>query len=216
MLVVPALNESETVGALVTAGRELGEVVVVDDGSDDDTALAAGKSGARVVRHESNQGYDRALASGFAAAEEMGATVIVTMDADGQHHLDDVRAVSKAVVSGEVELALGVRPEPGRWSEAVFNFYVNSRFGVPDILCGVKGFSVSLYRRHRSLMDGRSIGTALALAGLREKALHVAVPVAIAPRRGSSRFGSGLRADRRILAALGSAIALDLRRSTTP
>ena len=211
-LVVPALNEEETVRALVEAGRTLGHVIVVDDGSTDRTAEAAREVGATVVRHASNQGYDRALESGFTAAGELGVGAIVTLDADGQHHLDDVGAVSAPVVEGRMQLVLGRRPETARWSEEAFNRYTRWRFGVPDILCGIKAFSIELYRRHERVLGRPSIGTGLALAGLRDGVSHLSVEVSVLPRRGPSRFGHGLRADRRILAALGAAVIEDLRR----
>src|SRR3990170_4522850 len=83
-IVVPAFNEAESIAAMVAAICAYGTPIVVDDASTDDTGLRAAAAGAMVVRHETNRGYDGALASGFRKAEEIGADCIVTIDADGQ------------------------------------------------------------------------------------------------------------------------------------
>jgi len=83
---IPAYNEADTVGGIVRAAREqVGDVVVVDDGSDDRTAAVARDAGATVVSHTRNRGYGAALATLFTAAYEHDADHLVVVDADGQH-----------------------------------------------------------------------------------------------------------------------------------
>ena len=71
-LIIPALNESITIGETVRSVAQYGTAIVVDDGSSDDTEAVAKAAGATVVKHPRNRGYDAALASGFAKAAEMG------------------------------------------------------------------------------------------------------------------------------------------------
>ncbi|MDA1132606.1 MAG: glycosyltransferase family 2 protein [Proteobacteria bacterium] len=207
-IIIPAHNESATVAGVVRAVAEFGEVVVVDDGSGDDTAAAAAAAGADIVRHERNRGYDAALFSGLMRAGELGVDVAVTFDADGQHDARDLRVVLDRLGEG-ADLVLGIRPHPARWSEALFNTYVRWRFGVADILCGLKGYRMTWVGRHRA-SGRRSIGTELALAGLRRRVRVATVPVAIHQRAGASRMGTRLRANARILAALAGAVLADL------
>ena len=82
-IVIPAFNEADSIAAVVKAVRAYGTPIVVDDGSTDDTGPLATAAGAVVVRQDSNQGYDAALARGFAKADEIGAHIVVTADADG-------------------------------------------------------------------------------------------------------------------------------------
>jgi len=88
MAVIPAKDAASTVGAVVrgilTEAPGL-EVIVVDDGSSDATGERAREAGARVVRHEVNQGKGAALQTGFDAALAAGADAVVALDADGQH-----------------------------------------------------------------------------------------------------------------------------------
>jgi glycosyltransferase involved in cell wall biosynthesis len=84
-LIVPAHNEAPTIAAVIEASREampgLGEILVVDDGSDDDTASVAGATGARVMRLTPNRGKGEALRAGIAGANH---PILAFIDADGQ------------------------------------------------------------------------------------------------------------------------------------
>ncbi|HET9952733.1 MAG TPA: glycosyltransferase family 2 protein [Candidatus Eisenbacteria bacterium] len=88
MAVIPAKDAASTVGDVVQGLRAVIpnlEIIVVDDGSTDATGAAASAAGARVVRHEVNQGKGAALQSGFDAAVASGADAVLALDADGQH-----------------------------------------------------------------------------------------------------------------------------------
>ena len=202
-VVIPAYNEAATIAGVVRSVAAFGQPIVVDDCSRDDTAASAAAAGAVVLRHATNQGYDGALESGFAAAAQGGYEAVATFDADGQHD---------AALERGAELVVGERPRPARLAEALFNLYTRWRFGVRDILCGLKAYRMTLYRRHGRFDANRSIGTELALAGLRRGVAVARVEVPIHARADRSRLGSLLRANGRILRALGLAFAADLRR----
>src|SRR5204863_9622764 len=85
VIAIPAYDEATTVAGVVAAARLHAPVLVVDDGSTDDTALRAAAAGAEVVRHDARRGKGAALATAFTAARAKGATFAVTLDADGQH-----------------------------------------------------------------------------------------------------------------------------------
>lgn len=91
LVIMPAYNESRSIGALVKSLRDWSiHVLVVDDGSTDDTAECAAAAGATVIRNEKNLGKGAALVRGFEFAQEQGYDAVVTMDADGQHDPKDV------------------------------------------------------------------------------------------------------------------------------
>ena len=100
-LVVPAFNESASVGAVCARLRgRYANVVVIDDGSSDETATVARKAGAIVLRHTLNRGQGAALQTGIDYALQRGAEVIVTFDSDGQHQVEDVEALLAPVLEG--------------------------------------------------------------------------------------------------------------------
>jgi len=90
--VIPAHDEGARIGNVVAGAARHLPVLVVDDGSSDDTATRAETAGARVVRHAPNQGKGAALRAGFAAALADGAEAVVTLDGDGQHDPAEIPA----------------------------------------------------------------------------------------------------------------------------
>lgn len=209
--VIPAYNEAATIASVVRSVSHVGTVIVVDDGSEDGTGDLAAAEGAVVVRHSVNRGYDGALQSGFEKAAELEVEIVVTFDADGQHEAGILDRFMAPISTGEVDLVLGIRPKPVRVSEFLFNQYGRLRFGVKDLLCGLKGYRMSIYHQHGRFDGTRSIGTELALAGLRRRVPMTTVPVPIHPREGTPRLGSLFQANGRILRALAIALWTDLR-----
>jgi hypothetical protein len=112
VLVIPAFQEAARLGPVLeaVARAALGcEVVVVDDGSRDGTAEVAARAGASVLRHPFNLGYGAALQTGYKYALERGASVVVQIDADGQHDPAEIPPLLAAVERGECDLVVGSR-----------------------------------------------------------------------------------------------------------
>ena len=89
---IPGYNEGPRIAAVVRAAREHVRVLVVDDGSADDTAARAREAGAEVIEQRPNQGKGAALRAGFRQALGEGAEAILTLDADGQHDPAEIPA----------------------------------------------------------------------------------------------------------------------------
>jgi glycosyltransferase involved in cell wall biosynthesis len=211
VVLIPALNEASTITSVVQGVLPYGTPLVVSDGSSDDTAELARAAGAEVVELPKNRGYERALDVGFSHAVDHGASEVITFDADGQFDSEILGVVKAAMSDPDVRLVIGIRPEFARFGEWLFGMYTQMRFGVSDILCGVKGYSVSLQKEYGRFGSGSSVGTELALYGLRRNVRFVKVPAPVRSRFDSaSRFGFGWRANKQILHALWHAVYDDL------
>ncbi len=103
LALVPAHDEATRIGAVVAGARRHLPVLVVDDGSSDDTAAIAEAAGARVIRQAPNQGKGAALRAGFAAALEAGARAVITLDGDGQHDPAEIPAFLGAYARRAIE-----------------------------------------------------------------------------------------------------------------
>ncbi|HVF00980.1 MAG TPA: glycosyltransferase family 2 protein, partial [Rubrobacteraceae bacterium] len=141
--VVPALDEASSIAGVVENLREqeavaLHRIVVVDNGSNDETGEIAGRAGASVVREE-RRGYGRACYAGVLVAEE--ADVIVLLDGDGSDDPEDLPHLVRPVLAGEADLVIGSRSlgtrEPGSMSpQQVFGNRLTA--AVIRLLYGVK------------------------------------------------------------------------------
>ena len=212
-VIIPAFNEGETIGQVVkTTKRSFPNVFVVDDGSADATVQIAVSEGATVIECLKNFGYDHALFTGLVAAKPAGHRLLISLDADGQHPPEVLKLVESRFRETDAPLIIGVRSEQSRFAEEIFGLYSLWRYRIPDLLCGVKGYHSDLIDLIEKEQFLGSIGTGIALAGLREGALFECVPVEIRQRASESRsrFGSGLGPNFRILRALGAAVWRDL------
>jgi len=109
-LVIAAYNEGSVIGDVIRdASRLFPSIIVVDDGSSDETAVVAIAAGATVLRHPINLGQGAALQTGITYAIHQHADFVVTFDADGQHRPEDVQTMLTELVRTGNQVALGSR-----------------------------------------------------------------------------------------------------------
>lgn len=199
--VLPALNEAKTIANVVSSLRDYGDVVVVDDGSSDDTAAQARSAGAFVVSHALNRGYDQALESGLLWAATQSYRYAITLDADGQHTASSIWLFTRAFEAG-ADLVVGIRDRRQRWAETFFSFVAKFLWDIRDPLCGMKGYRLDLLRAAGRFDTYSSIGTEFCIRAARSGCVIYQVPVPTLSRIGISRFGGGLLPNLRIIRAI--------------
>ena len=125
---IPAFNEQKTIGSVVlTAQRYATKVIVIDDGSEDETAWVAERAGATVIRHPTNRGYGAALRSCFEYARESEFEVLVILDGDGQHRPEMIPQVVAPVNEGRADVSIGSRFLEGHKSQGIPRY---RKFGI--------------------------------------------------------------------------------------
>jgi hypothetical protein len=195
LVVIPALNEAECIGSVVSQARAHGgvDVLVIDDGSSDDTAAIALLNGATVLRAPLWQGAWGAIQTGIRYGLRRGYAGVVTMDADGQHEPMYLPELIAAARSADVVIAAcasrGSRARRWAWSY----FKVLTGFTFEDLTSGFRYYNARACRllasEEATLLDYQDVGVLLLL---RHANLRISeIPVAMNPRRsGASRVFS--------------------------
>jgi glycosyltransferase involved in cell wall biosynthesis len=147
-VVIPCFNEGASIAALVAAARKhLPLVLVVDDGSTDDTPVRAQSAGATVVRHAQNLGKGAALKTGLCQARKQGFEWAFTLDGDGQHAPDDMPAFLQCAEQTGTLLVVGNRMHNARaipWLRRQVNCWMSRQLSrragkhLPDSQCGFR------------------------------------------------------------------------------
>ena len=107
---IPAYNEEKNIAKIIVELKKtVDQIIVCDDGSTDSTSAIAESLGAIVVKHTKNSGYGMAIRSIFLKSKEINADILVTLDADGQHKIEDINKIIKPVVDGEADISIGSR-----------------------------------------------------------------------------------------------------------
>ena len=107
---IPAYNEEKNIAKIISRIKDVTQsIIVCDDHSTDDTNKIAKSMGVDVITHSRNMGYGSAIKSIFAKAKEIDSDILVTMDADGQHRIEDLKKILEPVLSGTVDICIGSR-----------------------------------------------------------------------------------------------------------
>ena len=201
-VVIPALNEADCIGELVaeTLAQPVDAVIVVDNGSTDETAGAARQAGARVVR-EPRRGYGAACSAGVRTAQSVSAETIVFLDADRSFEPREMPRLLEPLRKGEADMVLGSRFLAGQQAAML----PHQRFGnwlTARLMRGVYGLPVTDLGPYRAIRIGlltqldmheMTYGwpTEMIVKAARHRARIVEVPVSYRPRRAGISKVSG-------------------------
>jgi glycosyltransferase involved in cell wall biosynthesis len=156
-VVIPAYDEAATIADIVRRTRQFVEtVIVVDDGSGDETAIKAEEAGAQVLRQPGNQGKGAALWRGMQAAMADGAMAVMTLDADGQHRPEDLPKLLEIYQRQPECLIIAARlehrdraPRLRRFANSMADFWVSWAAGYPirDTQSGFRLYPATLLQK---------------------------------------------------------------------
>lgn len=200
-VVLPARNEAESIGGVVSALRlrfPEAEIIVVNDGSTDRTESLAREAGARVISHPYSMGNGAAIKRG---GREAKGDVIAFMDADGQHDASELQGLLEALEQGH-DMAVGARSAAGqasfgrRLANGFYNRLASWMTGhsVPDLTSGLRVVRSDRFREFIHLLpNGFSYPTTLTMAFFRSAYPIAFVSVSVGQRRGTSSHIRPLR-----------------------
>ncbi len=192
LIVIPAFNEAKVIGKVLAAlpkslpGISRISVLVVNDGSSDDTAKIAANYGAIVVSHIINRGAGAATRTGMEYARKHNLDLMITFDADGQHDPDDMPKLVEPIIAKQADLIIGSRLKKSQkmpTDRYVINWLANFTtlvfFGVfsTDSQSGLKAFSKKAIEKIDILSDRMEFSSEILLEAKRNSLVTIEVPV---------------------------------------
>jgi glycosyltransferase involved in cell wall biosynthesis len=143
-VIIPAYNESARIGLVLREVKPFAdEVLVIDDGSQDNTGEISLQHGAQVIRQE-NSGYIPSIKNGF---KQASGDIMVTLDADGEHNPADIPRLIQPLLEGRADVVLGKRDQIARPSERILSLLTGLRIPVHDTGSGFRALTRQLAQR---------------------------------------------------------------------
>lgn len=169
VVIIPAFNEEKNLGKVLDEipnninNKPIG-VIVVDDGSEDDVSLVCkNKENIILVNHLINRGGGAALRTGYQIAKLLGAKIVVTIDADGQHQPKEISTLIMPIINNDADVVIGSRFLDGDYSGVyirkigikVFNIIINLLFGsnITDCTSGYRAFNLDKLTQINLIQD---------------------------------------------------------------
>ena len=166
LAIIPCYNEENTIGSVVLkTKRFVNQVLVVDDGSDDETKTIAKEAGANVVSHKKNKGKGSAIQTGFQYASDHNFDYVVTIDGDGQHNPLEIPDLLDNVVNNGHDISIGFRvgentemPMWRRVGKRVLDYTTSMANGglLTDSQCGFRAFNKKAYESIAPRLKGKA------------------------------------------------------------
>jgi glycosyltransferase involved in cell wall biosynthesis len=200
IVVIPAFNEETTVRSVVENCTKYCDVLVVNDGSTDDTSIAASLGGAIVLTNDENKGYEYSLNVAYKYAVKNKYDIMITMDADGQLPTEMLPPFLKAIEEG-ASVVIGNRMIKPRFSEKILAFLAKKFSSCNDPYCGMKGYCLDSLNRNE-FSQYNSIGTSLALDYIEARLPCENIDIEIKSRIGESKFGGKLSSELKLFRSM--------------
>jgi len=204
-VVMAAANESQTIGSVIDGVKKLSiadSLILVDDGSTDDTSLIAGNLGCKVLRNDTRIGQTRSLRRGISAST---TDLVITMDADMDHVPSDIPKLLSSLDGQRADVVIGRRSHLPRTSEKIMSLMLRNITGINDT---ISGFRIITRRALEKVeFDNDNTWGVLFLIKCAKKGLRIVeVPVETPPARQGTRTGGKIRSNIKILKALGKGL----------
>ncbi len=186
-ILLPAYNEEKTIGKVIKECKKFEPnafILVVDDGSKDNTAKISEKAGARVISHKINMGKGEALKTGLNYFKKKGYDAVVIIDADGQYNPKDIPKFFSALKTADI--VMGYRdfskvPFRHKLGNLVWRVFFNLFFGtkLKDTNCGFLGLSRKAMNKIKNIHGGYIIENSILAEAVEKKLKIQQIPVKV-------------------------------------
>ena len=200
-IIIPAYNEENTICKIIENAKDYGEIILVNDASDDNTLELVREHKIYIINNEKNLGYEESLSKGFEFASKNKFDFVITFDADGQHQSKYLKIIISHFYNG-YDLVIGKRNEKNRIAEKIFSLFGKLFYNISDPCCGLKGYSIKIYNRQGFFSNFNSIGTQLSFFAKKNNFNIKEINITVKKREDVSRFGNIIKSNLIILYAV--------------
>jgi glycosyltransferase involved in cell wall biosynthesis len=183
-IIIPARNEEKHIATVINNTKPYCQnIIVVDDGSTDQTSTVAKQTGALTVTHKVNLGKGAAMKTGCEYAIQQGATHLIVMDADGQHEPKEIPHFQKALETNDI--VFGTRNMPksmpfvmrfgNKFINKTLNFFHN--VNIEDSQCGYRAFTAQAYQKIRWDALDYFVETEMTIRAGKQKLKYIQHPI---------------------------------------
>ncbi len=187
---LPAYNEEKNIASIIIRLKQITDMIIVcDDGSADLTSKIASSLDAITITHPKNMGYGAAIGSLFNKAREIGADVLVTFDADGQHRIDDINSVLEPILKNQADIVIGSRflnnndnvPKYRKLGIKTITGLTNVATGsnITDAQSGFRAYSKNVLQNLMPSEYGMGVSTEILVKAAKSKFRIIEVPITI-------------------------------------
>ena len=191
-IIILAFNEEKNLKAVINKAKKYGIVIVVNDGSIDQTKNIAQDNANFIINNLQNFGYDVSIKKGFEFAISKNFKYLITIDGDNQHPIEKIPFFVKLLKQGK-SIVVGNRDLKPRYLEKIFSFLSFNLWGIKDPMCGMKAFRIEHVKSITTLYSYNSIGTEIMFQVLKNFSSYENIDIKISNRKGKSKFGYSIK-----------------------
>ena len=199
-IIIPAYNEASTIENILKEVIKYGTVILINDGSTDNTLELAKRHDIIIINNEKNFGYDKSLNIGFNYSKDK-FKYLITFDADGQHSSEDLSIIISKLKEN-FDLIYGTRNRINRMSEKIFLFLSKKIFGINDPLTGLKALNLEKFKLKTEFSKFKSLGSEIVFFAKMNNYRTTDISINISSREDISRIGGPLKSNLLVLKAM--------------
>ena len=149
IIIIPSFNEAKTIIKIYNQAGKCGKVLIIDDGSTDDTEKILIKNKIKFLKNKKNIGYEASLIKGIKHVIKFykNSKYLVTLDADEEHLPNSIPKLFHKLKKNNLDIVVGHRNKMNRFTEVILNLLYKFRFNINDPVCGLKIYKIEVLKK---------------------------------------------------------------------
>jgi glycosyltransferase involved in cell wall biosynthesis len=198
-ILVPAFNEANNLKYLIPKLKKLGDLLIVNDGSTDETQILLKSNYCNYISIKRNSGYENTVITGLKYFKKKNVDYVITFDADRQHKINEIKKIKKMISYSNIDLYIFNRKKKNRFSEYILDFIFQKKYNIKDPLSGLKVFSQNSLQEINLNNIKKKFLVDLSYVYFIKKFKIRNIEISTNKRKGKPKVGSALKVNFKIL-----------------